>query len=302
MMTPPREAKDVFNQSSPSSTQIPVYFSPPLIAMIVIGVTAFVIITYFRLISRHLLSPIIHLLRKWRIPRRLYPRGRSFTNNPVNTGSSGEDIESPPSDSSAGFRYLSTCGLDDSIIKTIPLSIYSAKGKSKILDCAVCLAEFEENDYIRLLPICSHSFHVDCIDIWLRSHANCPLCRGGIFPPPSPFIPLMASSRVRPSFEDIDIPQSILFETRNYENPNPNSNSSVSEIRNDSFDHPDSSTDFNATNTNNHRNFLKRSYSFGCERNLLPSSNNNRLLTETGATTSSPWRGSFWSKRTATSC
>ncbi|XP_026459240.1 RING-H2 finger protein ATL65-like [Papaver somniferum] len=289
----------LFNQSP--SSRIPVDFSPPLIAMVVIVITAFVIVTYFRLISRHLLPPIIHLLRKWRIRWRLY-RHRRRSYNP--------DIESsfsPPSDSA--FHYLSSYGLDDSLIKTIPLSIYSAKTKTKsILDCAVCLLEFEENDYIRTLPICSHSFHVDCIDIWLRSHANCPLCRGGIFPPQqlnssSPFIPLMAS-RIRPRIEDIDILESILSESRNYEN----SNSSVCEIRNDSFDHHchrDSATspgriineiDFNSNNNNNRNFLLKRSYSFGFERNLLPSSD-NRLLSET-ATTSSPWRRSFWSKRT----
>ncbi|CAI0446955.1 unnamed protein product [Linum tenue] len=27
-----------------------------------------------------------------------------------------------------------------------------------------------------MLPVCSHAFHVDCIDIWVRSHANCSLC------------------------------------------------------------------------------------------------------------------------------
>ncbi|RZC87063.1 hypothetical protein C5167_041991 [Papaver somniferum] len=293
----------LFNQSP--SSRIPVDFSPPLIAMVVIVITAFVIVTYFRLISRHLLPPIIHLLRKWRIRWRLY-RHRRRSYNP----STGEDIESsfsPPSDSA--FHYLSSYGLDDSLIKTIPLSIYSAKTKTKsVLDCAVCLLEFEENDYIRTLPICSHSFHVDCIDIWLRSHANFPLCRGGIFPPQqlnssSPFIPLMAS-RIRPRIEDIDILESILSGSRNYEN----SNSSVCEIRNDSFDHHcrrDSAMspgriineiDFNS-NSNNNRNFLlKRSYSFGFERNLLPSSD-NRLLSET-STTSSPWRRSSWSKRT----
>ncbi|MCL7049126.1 hypothetical protein MKW94_030544 [Papaver nudicaule] len=285
---PPAAAKDYFNQSSPSSSRIPVDFSPPLIAMVVIVITAFVIIAYFRLISRHLLPPIIRQIRKWRIRWRLYRRRRRY---PSSTAGTAQDIESPASDSSAAFHYLSTYGLDDSVIKTIPLSIYgstkTAKSSKKIVDCAVCLVEFDENDYIRTLPICSHSFHVDCIDIWLRSHANCPLCRGGIFPPP-----LMASSRIRPSFEDIDILGRFLSESRN------------SEIRNDSLDHRDSPgriiNDTDHSNQN-HRNFLlKRSYSFGFERNLLPSSDNHRLLGETGATTSSPWRRSFWSKRITT--
>ncbi|KAJ6395900.1 hypothetical protein OIU77_021039 [Salix suchowensis] len=71
----------------------------------------------------------------------------------------------------------------------------------QIKDCAVCLLEFEDDDYVRTLPVCSHAFHVDCIDIWLRSHANCPLCRAGVFRAESPFIPLMAA-RIRPSLDE----------------------------------------------------------------------------------------------------
>ncbi|KAI3734863.1 hypothetical protein L6452_14343 [Arctium lappa] len=43
--------------------------------------------------------------------------------------------------------------------------------------CAVCLSEFEEGEELRTLPDCMHSFHVPCIDMWLYSHRNCPICR-----------------------------------------------------------------------------------------------------------------------------
>lgn len=42
--------------------------------------------------------------------------------------------------------------------------------------CTVCLAEYEDREILRLLP-CGHHFHVNCIDQWLRLHANCPLCK-----------------------------------------------------------------------------------------------------------------------------
>lgn len=31
-----------------------------------------------------------------------------------------------------------------------------------------------------LVPKCNHAFHIYCIDTWLRSHTNCPLCRARI--------------------------------------------------------------------------------------------------------------------------
>lgn len=48
--------------------------------------------------------------------------------------------------------------------------------------CAVCLCEFEEGDELRTLPECLHSFHVPCIDMWLYSHPNCPICRADATP------------------------------------------------------------------------------------------------------------------------
>ncbi|XP_071722069.1 E3 ubiquitin-protein ligase ATL4-like [Rutidosis leptorrhynchoides] len=44
-------------------------------------------------------------------------------------------------------------------------------------DCAVCLSKFEANDQLRLLPLCCHAFHLECIDTWLATNQTCPLCR-----------------------------------------------------------------------------------------------------------------------------
>lgn len=43
--------------------------------------------------------------------------------------------------------------------------------------CSICLGEFMEGDEVRVLSQCMHIFHVPCIDMWLHSHPNCPLCR-----------------------------------------------------------------------------------------------------------------------------
>ncbi|KAK9283108.1 hypothetical protein L1049_011339 [Liquidambar formosana] len=52
--------------------------------------------------------------------------------------------------------------------------------------CAICLSEFEEGEQLRTLPECLHSFHAPCIDMWLYSHLNCPMCRADATPSPSP--------------------------------------------------------------------------------------------------------------------
>ncbi|XP_068645843.1 RING-H2 finger protein ATL16-like [Aristolochia californica] len=75
-------------------------------------------------------------------------------------------------------------GLDESVIQSIPIFQFKKgveDGKEKNLsECAVCLNEFQEEERLRLLPDCSHAFHIDCIDTWLQSNANCPLCRSSI--------------------------------------------------------------------------------------------------------------------------
>lgn len=63
-----------------------------------------------------------------------------------------------------------------------PCGFVSAR-ESKQDICAVRLNEFKDDDGVRVLPVCTHKFHVSCIDKWLDSHRNCPLCRTDIMPP-----------------------------------------------------------------------------------------------------------------------
>lgn len=80
---------------------------------------------------------------------------------------------------------INTVGLDQSVIDSIEIIKYRTgdgtdgmDGKNS--DCVVCLGVFEEEERLRRLPKCGHAFHVTCIDTWLRSHTNCPLCRAAI--------------------------------------------------------------------------------------------------------------------------
>jgi hypothetical protein len=44
-------------------------------------------------------------------------------------------------------------------------------------NCSICLDKYDEKQLTRILP-CKHSFHVFCIDEWLKkSNSFCPICR-----------------------------------------------------------------------------------------------------------------------------
>ncbi|KAJ6794962.1 RING-H2 finger protein ATL46-like [Iris pallida] len=78
--------------------------------------------------------------------------------------------------------HLHDSGLDQAFIDALPVFLYrEIIGSKEPFDCAVCLCEFSRDDQLRLLPICGHAFHLDCIDTWLLSNSTCPLCRGALF-------------------------------------------------------------------------------------------------------------------------
>ncbi|XP_038893199.1 RING-H2 finger protein ATL46-like [Benincasa hispida] len=80
--------------------------------------------------------------------------------------------------------HLHDSGLDQAFIDALPVFLYKEiVGLKEPFDCAVCLCEFSELDKLRLLPTCSHAFHIDCIDTWLLSNSTCPLCRGTLHSP-----------------------------------------------------------------------------------------------------------------------
>lgn len=69
-------------------------------------------------------------------------------------------------------------GIDKAVIESLPFFRFSSlRGSKEGLECAVCLAKFEDIEILRLLPQCKHAFHIECIDRWLESHSSCPLCR-----------------------------------------------------------------------------------------------------------------------------
>ncbi|XP_051131864.1 E3 ubiquitin-protein ligase EL5-like [Andrographis paniculata] len=68
---------------------------------------------------------------------------------------------------------------------------YNKKEKEAIdeegdTECAICLSVFEEGEELKQLPKCRHCFHAPCIDMWLYSRMDCPLCRTPVVEPPAP--------------------------------------------------------------------------------------------------------------------
>nr|XP_029118956.1 E3 ubiquitin-protein ligase At1g12760-like isoform X2 [Elaeis guineensis] len=45
--------------------------------------------------------------------------------------------------------------------------------------CCICLANYVNNDELRELP-CTHHFHMECVDKWLKINALCPLCKSEV--------------------------------------------------------------------------------------------------------------------------
>nr|XP_043615986.1 RING-H2 finger protein ATL38-like [Erigeron canadensis] len=75
-------------------------------------------------------------------------------------------------------------GLDPAVLATFASFSYSSvkgiKLGQTVLECAVCLNEFQDHETLRLLPMCSHVFHRECIDTWLAAHVTCPVCRADL--------------------------------------------------------------------------------------------------------------------------
>ncbi|XP_030927820.1 RING-H2 finger protein ATL63 [Quercus lobata] len=123
-----------------------------------------------------LLVLLLHVYAKWFLAQsRDRRRRRSITVSHVLGPSRFHHFHTFNFDTS--LSNSSTKGLDASVIATIPLFVYKSEEHKNGLECVICLSPFEENDVGRDLPKCHHGFHVECIDMWLSSHANCPICR-----------------------------------------------------------------------------------------------------------------------------
>ncbi|MCE3051293.1 hypothetical protein HAX54_049351 [Datura stramonium] len=80
---------------------------------------------------------------------------------------------------------LQSRGLDSYVMHSLPITQFKKNDEQTARlhnsDCAVCLGEFQDSEWLKHLPCCSHVFHVACIDTWFQIHSSCPLCRSNVF-------------------------------------------------------------------------------------------------------------------------
>lgn len=80
----------------------------------------------------------------------------------------------------------------EAVIKSLPMEKFDAATAqhgqndaadvSECLTCHICLEDFQHGEELRTLPCC-HSFHVGCVDVWLREKSSCcPVCRNSCMP------------------------------------------------------------------------------------------------------------------------
>ncbi|XP_031111583.1 RING-H2 finger protein ATL16 [Ipomoea triloba] len=195
----------------------------PIIAVAIIGIlaTGLLLVSYYVFVIKCCLNwHRIDLLRRFSFSR------RRRVDEPF-------AVFSPP---------VENRGLDEAAIRSIPIFQYKkepatadadAATAAAACECAVCLSEFQETEKLRMIPNCGHVFHIDCIDIWLQSNANCPLCRNSISsraaaaafmiaPATTPQDPIL---NINPSTEDDDY---VVIEISTHDRRNNNTNSNQS--------------------------------------------------------------------------
>ncbi|XP_008786322.2 E3 ubiquitin-protein ligase Os04g0590900-like [Phoenix dactylifera] len=159
LIFPPPPAVELSDDSSGPT------FSPLVIAIIGILASAFLLVSYYTIISKYC-GAFDSLRRRLQGP-----------------GADDRELEDGLAQSHRheAWQLSPSNGLDEALIDKIAVCKYRrGDGLVDGTDCSVCLSEFREDDSLRLLPKCNHAFHVQCIDTWLKSHSNCPLCRANI--------------------------------------------------------------------------------------------------------------------------
>ena len=109
---------------------------------------------------------------EWILAERLkHQRTGNNSAEPAHSSDAPTSLKGPSADESVS-RAVSAAELSEN------LAASPKEDEVWATDCAVCLAEFGQEEEVRELP-CEHIFHHDCIFDWFMKakSAACPLCR-----------------------------------------------------------------------------------------------------------------------------
>ncbi|XP_021740285.1 RING-H2 finger protein ATL54-like [Chenopodium quinoa] len=181
-LPPPLPSTTTIVATPSSNTHDDFHLSPLVIIVIIILAGAFLLVSYYAIVIKYCtfwtrlasrMSNNRHVTNEsnqLRDPHHV-PEDRAID---ITTGQFNPLVDHP-------IWLISTVGLHQSVINSITVIRHKKEdGLIDGTDCSVCLSEFQEGETLRLLPKCEHAFHIDCIDTWLRSHTNCPMCRASI--------------------------------------------------------------------------------------------------------------------------
>ncbi|CAA7033246.1 unnamed protein product [Microthlaspi erraticum] len=77
---------------------------------------------------------------------------------------------------------MTEIGLSKELREMLPIVIFRKSFTINDSQCSVCLGDYQADEKLQQIPACGHTFHMDCIDLWLTSHTTCPLCRLSLKP------------------------------------------------------------------------------------------------------------------------
>uniref|UniRef100_A0A7N0VJZ4 RING-type E3 ubiquitin transferase n=1 Tax=Kalanchoe fedtschenkoi TaxID=63787 RepID=A0A7N0VJZ4_KALFE len=93
----------------------------------------------------------------------------------------------PPNLTASVSSRLRSLGLGEEAIDRLPVSLHQSTLNDDLAastttavdksECCICLDVFEDQERIKVLPGCQHTYHSDCVDLWLGNQSSCPLCR-----------------------------------------------------------------------------------------------------------------------------
>ncbi|XP_048129478.1 RING-H2 finger protein ATL79-like [Rhodamnia argentea] len=90
------------------------------------------------------------------------------------------------------------CGTQNSAECSVSTVKYAGEAGGRA-ECVVCLTGFEEGESVKQLQQCKHLFHSSCIDMWLYSHSECPICQSLVIGQTSPGTCAVPSERFYPN-------------------------------------------------------------------------------------------------------